>query len=102
MPYEGDAVSRWHFVTTCVSAKGEDIDEMNRAARDVTYRTMLNRVGEAFIEMQGVIGYDINGKRETGLRMKNDWHVSYHRSTYQGKPCFFFRWSHIEHIFQEA
>ena len=92
----------WHFVTSCVSAKGEDIDEMNRAARDVTYRTMLKHVGDAFIEAQEQCGYDVRNQRTHGLFMKNDWAVSYHRSTYQGKPCFFFRWSHIEHIFQEA
>lgn len=92
----------WQFITSCVSAKGEDIDTMNRAAVEVTYRTMLRHVGDSFIEMQGQLGYDTHGKRETGLRMKNDWHVGYYRSTYQGKQCFFFRWSHIEHIFQEV
>ncbi len=92
----------WHFVTSCVSARGEDIDAMNNAAVDVSYRTMLKHVGDAFIDAQEQVGYDVRGKRTHGLRMKRDWHVSYHRSTYQGRPCFFFRWSHIEHVFQEA
>lgn len=95
----------WHFVTTCVDARGEDIDEMNRAARDITYDTMRRIVGVPFVELQKQLNYDTpdtpSGER-TGLTMRRDWAVSYHRSTYQGSPCLFFRWSHIEHIFQEV
>lgn len=95
----------WQFITTCVNAKGEDIDAMNRAARDVTYDTMRRTVGDAFVEVQRELNYDVPStprRERIGLTMRSDWAVSYHRSTYQGRPCLFFRWSHIEHIFQEV
>lgn len=38
---------------------------------------------------------------ERGLHMKNDSAVSYWKGIYRGKPCLFFRWSRIEHIFLE-
>lgn len=91
----------WQFITSCVDATGEDINAMTAAAVPVTYRTMLKHVGEAFIELQHQLGYDVRNKRETGLTMRRDWHVGYFKSTYQGRPCYYFRWSHIEHIFQE-
>lgn len=94
----------YRFETTCVSARGEDINAMTRAAKEVSYRTMLKHVGaDAFLEVQKQLGYDVPGHGERiGLTMKKDWAVSYHRSTYQGRPCFYFVWSHIEHIFVEA
>lgn len=95
----------WQLITTCINARGEDIDEMNRAARDITYDTMRRIVGDAFINAQRELNYDVPGTRgrgRIGLTMRSDWAVSYHRSTYQGRPCLFFRWSHIEHIFQET
>lgn len=92
----------WQFITTCINARGEDINAMNDAARGITYDTMRRVAGAPFVEMQRELNYDVPGMRNrTGLTMRRDWAVSYHRSTYRGKPCLFFRWSHIEHIFQE-
>lgn len=31
--------------------------------------------------------------------MPHDWHVSYHRSMFRGKPCIYVRHSAIEYIF---
>lgn len=100
----GRKVKRYHFETTCISADGDDIIEMRRSAKEVGYRTMLKHVGaEEFLAVQHQIGYDVPGRGErTGLTMKRDWAVTYYRSTYQGRPCFYFVWSHIEHIFVQA
>lgn len=95
----------WRFVTTCVNASGDDITAMNDAAKEITYDRMRRIVGQPFVDLQKQLNYDVPGTRgrdRIGLTMRGDWAVSYHRSTYQGKPCLFFRWSHIEHIFQEV
>lgn len=89
----------WRFETNCIGSDSESIQNMVDAARPVTYETMLRTVGRPFVELQGELGYDIDGKRDTGLRMKNDWHVGYFKSVYRGRPCYYFVWSAIEHIF---
>lgn len=95
-------LSSFEFTTTCVNSTGPLINAMQEAAKEVSYRTMRKHVGGPMVEMEQQLGYDVGHKRETGLRMSKDWHVSYWRSTYDGRPCFYFVWSHIEHIFCEV
>ena len=42
--------------------------------------------------------YD-TGSERGGLRLKDDWHVGYFKSTYDGKPCYYIDHSRIEYIF---
>jgi hypothetical protein len=93
---------RWYLATTCVASDGQSINDMTAAAKEITYRTFRKHLGRALVEAEHGLGYDTGRRREIGLRMAKDWAVSYFRSTYQGKPCFYFRWSAIEHIFLEA
>lgn len=92
----------YQFTTTCVASTGPLINAMTASAKEVSYRTMRKHVGDALVEIEHQLGYDVGHKRETGLRLSKDWHVSFWRSTYDGRPCFYFVWSHIEHIFCEV
>ena len=92
----------YEFTTTCVNSTGALIDAMTSVAKEVSYRTMRKHVGDALVEIERQLGYDVGHKNETGLRLSKDWAVSYYRSTYDGRPCFYFVWSHIEHIFCEV
>ena len=89
----------WYLATTCVNSDGPSINAMQQAAKQITYGTLRRHLGAALVEAERGLGYDVGHKREIGLRMRKDWAVSYYRSTYQGQPCFYFVWSHIEHIF---
>jgi hypothetical protein len=91
----------WRFETTCVDSDGPSINNMTRDARTVTYRTMQRVLGRAFRQVQAELGYDIGAQRG-GLRMAGDFAVSYWKSTYRDRRCYYFVWSHIEHIFVEA
>jgi len=76
---------------------------MNASAVRVSYETLRKHLGKALVTVEAELGYQTGrGGYRGALRMKKDWAVSYWRGTYQGKPCLFFRWSHIEHIFLEA
>lgn len=91
------------FVATCVGATYEDITNMTSRAQRVTYRTFFSRVGSAFVEAQKMIGYDLpECRRPSALRMKHDRGVTYWKSVYQDRPCYYFRWSSIEHIFCDS
>lgn len=86
-------MTRWVFVTDCISSDGESIRSMIGAAEQVDYTTLLDTIGAPFVARQAELGYDDD------LQMVNDWHVSYWRSTYRERPCLYFAWSGIEQIF---
>lgn len=88
------------YETCCVNSTAELIDGMTSKAVEVTYATFRRNV-EDLDEWAAEMGYDI-GHQRGGLRLKNDWHVSYHKSTYDGRPCYYLVHSHIEHIFTDA
>jgi hypothetical protein len=52
-------------------------------------------------QVETALGYAHPRRRNGELTMARDWHVSYHRSRWHGKPCVYFVWSAIEHIFTE-
>lgn len=83
------------FETTCIEARGKDILAMRDSATKVTYRTMLKHCVD-MLHVAQRLGYIVRGQ---DLKLKDDWCVSYHRSKYRGKPCYYFVWSGIEHIF---
>jgi hypothetical protein len=83
-------------VTDCIGSDYESISSMKHEAVQVDYETLAEAIGEPFLVRQSDLGYDDD------LRMENDWHVSYWRSTYRGRPCLYFAWSGIEQIFCEV
>lgn len=91
----------WKFETDCIHSDGDSINDMKRAAVPVSYATLRRVLGRAFLEKQADLGYNIDNQRG-GLRMSKDWHVAYYKSTYQGRPCYYFVWSGIEQIFTES
>ena len=84
----------YRFLTTCVDIPSEDLEafeEMMENAKSVTYET-LRRHCEGLREWEDMLGYG------SWLRMKDDYAVSFYKSTFKGKPCYYFDWSRIEHV----
>lgn len=90
----------WAFITSCIEAEsGEAINAMKDAATEITRRTFLRYVDrDDHVTTERTLGYADHAAR--GLTMARDWHVSYHRGVFRGRPCVYFRWSGIEHIYQ--
>ena len=86
---------KYQFITSCVNSTAELIDNMVDSAIDITYRTFIQYVD--IQELSEMFGYVMNSRN--GLTLKKDWAVSYHRSTYDGQPCYYLRHSAIEYIF---
>ena len=83
------------FVTTCVGANGEDIQEMVDVGEEISYGEFAREVGVQNIqELSESLGYGAGP-----LTLEKDYHVHYYRSTYQGRPCVFMDHSAIEHVF---
>lgn len=85
--------------TSCVQSTAKLIGDMVAAASDITYRTMLKHC-PGLLDWAESVGYERNS-RWGGLSLKNDWAVSFHRSEYGGRRCYYVCWSAIEHIFLE-
>ena len=77
---------------------GERVDALNamiEAQVETTYSAMLRNCA-GMMEWADRIGYERYPAQ--GLTLKNDWHVGYYRSEFEGKPCYFLRWSAMEFI----
>ena len=89
------------FLTSCASLGMDQVDALNtmtREAADITRQTFLKHVDRDNLrEVEAQLGYEAHPRR--GLTMAGDWHVSYHKSTFEGKPCVYFVWSAFEYIF---
>lgn len=64
---------------------------------DVSRQTFMKHCRDSAREVFMNLGYASHPKR--GLTAAGDYHISYHRSKWNGKRCYFFCWSAIEHIF---
>jgi len=82
--------AKFQYLTCCVDAQGADIEAMVDVARDVTLATVRKHCATAEWEKQQ--GY---GRH---FPLAKDWHVSYHKSVYLGKPCYYICHSAIEYI----
>ncbi|MCX7173900.1 MAG: hypothetical protein NT159_08235 [Proteobacteria bacterium] len=92
-------MQRFEYHINCISANANDIRDMIDRAREVTVTTIKKHCRWRAVAAE--LGY-ITGARKSGLRLDADWHVRFHKSRYQGKPCYYIAWSGIEHVFLEA
>lgn len=89
----------YHFVTSCVSALGEDIIEMvdiagmgENVESVVDFNDMKKILGDRLTEFAEMVGCDLEF-------LENDYHVNYEQSHYQGLPCYYIKHSGIEHVY---
>lgn len=87
----------YRFRTSCVNAKGVDINAMKDAAKQVTRRTFMRYVNKEDLKQ---IEKDLSYNK--GFHMSNDWHVAYYLSTYRKTTCAYFVHSAIEYVFVEV
>jgi len=91
------ARKRYQYRTSCVSSTATAIHDMVDNARDVTYETVRKHC-DGLLAWAESLGYSTASNRGCGLTLKNDYAVSFHKSKYKGKPCYYVRWSAIEYI----
>jgi len=86
------------YQTNCVNSTAAVICPMVDAAIEVSRRTFLKHVDhESLRELAASMGYADHPSR--GLTLAGDWHVTYHRSKFRGRRCYYLRHSAIEYIF---
>lgn len=86
------------FQLSCIEGCGDSINEMKANSTSIVRSTFLKHVDrEQMKQLQVQLGYELNAM--LGLTMASDFLVGYYKSTYQGKPCYYFAYSGIEYIF---
>ncbi len=89
-------MKKYHYNTCCVDSTAELINAMADIAKEVSYKT-FSRNCEGLQEWEKSAGYTV-GHERGGLRMKDDYAVSFYKSSFDGKPCFYICHSAIEYI----
>lgn len=91
----------YNFYSNCVcwpQSRVRALIDMVDKARGITHRTFIKRVDQEELRaLELELGYARHWRQ--GLTMNQDWHVSYHRSTLEGKRVYFFTHSGIEYVF---
>lgn len=85
-----------NFVGSCVQLDGDDISDMVEQATEITASTFKRNIGNnSYSWLSQELGYsDL-----PNLSLATDYHVSFHKSKYQGQRCYYCRWSAIEYVF---
>lgn len=83
------------FIGTCVGLKAEDLHDFDDSSRGITNRTFRKFLGkEEYREFELSLGY----RDGSGLVLSKDWHVSYAKGKWKGRPAICCWWSGIHHI----
>jgi Zn-finger nucleic acid-binding protein len=96
----------FHFWQDCRGLQ-EDVDELEKmveSARQVTWKTFRQHVAVYDLEWLFPQYHWKKGKPKGGkygLHIKDDWHVTFHRSKWKGRWVFYVQHSGIEYIFKE-
>lgn len=86
------------FVTSCIHAVGEDINEMKDIPlqRDLSCRHFIEKIAPKIgidREVLDMLGF------ETKKSFSEDWALRCASSYYQGIPCYYIQWSAIEYVY---
>lgn len=84
------------FIGDCTYLRGRDITEMTDNSIEVTARTFRKNIGsEEYKRLQADLGYGDC----PGLTLASDYAVSFYRSKYKGRRCYYVDHSGIEYVF---
>jgi len=91
----------YRFLRNCVATTGDDVALLTAMIDDaigITRKTFLKHVHRGDLRsLEAALSYDDHHTK--GLTMAADWHVSYHRSHWNGERCYYFQHSGIEYYF---
>ena len=95
----------YYYHTCCVHSTARAINNMVDDAQDITWETFRKHVH--WSEVKRIFrdysyrreNFMDNGEWNIGFHIKDDWAVSFCKSKYKGKPCYYIVHSGIEYIF---
>jgi len=93
-------MSKSYFFETDCTQCDHRVDALNAMIeegmeREITYGTMLRHC-QGLLTWAKAHGYDL--RKDQGLTLRLDCHVTFHKSHFEGRPCYYLQWSGIEFI----
>lgn len=86
------------YLTCCVNSTAEKINSMveHKSNKEISYQVFIKNVDiDDVKELFSIYEWG----RKKGLRLKNDWAVSFYKSIFDGKEAYYINHSAIEYIF---
>lgn len=93
-------MAKYKYAINCVLSSAKPINEMVNSALEITYNTFMRNV--CYDDVKSLFSsYAWGSEKGNGLRLKDDWAVSYYRSKFRGMRCYYIDHSSIEYVFLE-
>ena len=83
----------FQYLTCCINSTAQLIDDMIDRAITITWETLIKHISHK--HLSEIFPFYNN----CPLTLKNDYHVSFHRSKYDGQKCYYVVHSGIKYIF---
>jgi hypothetical protein len=81
------------FIGRCDDLSARDLDKFDESSLPIGNRTFRKAIGrDQYREFEKSLGYD------RYLRLSKDWHVSYAKGLWKGRPAVCCFWSAYHHI----
>ena len=96
-------MGKYTFFSSCVNWPIErgglrELQDVIEKSIRISWRTLIRHVPVDEIR-RSFPDYTYNGQVDVGcFHIKDDWSVSFHRSRYRGRWCYYVRWSAIEFV----
>jgi len=92
--------NQYCYELSCVDLKdGMPIQEMINRSVDISWEEFNKYVSIEQLSMLFGNIYNFDKADNSGLRIQDDYHVSFHKSYYEGTSCYYLDHSSIEYIF---
>lgn len=90
---------RLRLFTRCCDyiATVAQLEKLYAHDRKITYATFARHVDVQHLSL--LLGYTFGQGKRAGLRLADDYAVTFYRSKFRGKVCYHLDWSRIDHIF---
>lgn len=86
---------KYIYKTNCTRSSASALELMYEKSRAITFETFTRKC--EWRELAKSLGYSVF--RENGLKLKNDYCVSFYKSEFEGQSCYYMVQSCIDHIF---
>ena len=87
----------YQYETNCVNSTAKLINDMLDVGKEINHRTFFKYVDWKYVS--SMLGYALHPKQ--GLMLSQDCLVTYGKSVYNGRKCYYIQWSAIEYIWVE-
>jgi hypothetical protein len=77
------------FIGTCIGLEAKDLWDYDDSERKIKYLTFRKHVGREVVD-------ELDAR--FGVPLRRDWHVSFERGKWKGRPCVCLHHSAIHHL----